>query len=718
MGDDLRKEIEALSEAMVLADVSDLRALADLHTHFENVGRLAENEGPAGIAEAVSRATDLIESIILEETDDPEAVLDIISRTVAVLQQVVLDDLPADKIDFPDELGLSNAKKSSDAEEHLDVSGTSCPVVDPSLIGEFVTEAMEHLDSADINLLEIEGNPHAEEALHAVFRAFHTIKGVAGFLALDEIRKVSHEAETLLDSARKSELELRGPALDVTFESVRLLRDMVMAVRSSLETGQPLQPEPRVQNTAGKIKNVLAGDPAPDLEDNISQDPADDESTTSDKSNDTIATRLPVSINPRATRARESVKVPSNRLDRLVDTIGELVITQTMLAGTEEARDPGMGHLTRLVGRMSRITRELQTMGTSLRMVPIRSVFQKMSVLARDLARKSGKKINFVTSGEETELDKTIIDRISDPLIHLVRNAIDHGIESDPSERIKAGKSEAGTVELRAFHRGGDVYIEIEDDGRGIDRQAVLESAISKGIVDEGKRLSDWDIYHLVLSPGFSTAPQVTDISGRGVGMDVVRDSVEALRGHIEIRSEEGGGSIFTVRLPLTLAIIDGLVVRAGCEKYIVPTTSVIRSMRLSEQRTDSLLNSGEVLVLDDGLVPLIRLREIFNIVGDEPGKDNSLVVVVEADGRNAGLIADGLIGTQQTVIKSLGRAFRQVMGISGGAIMPDGKIGLILDVDSLVDLAYGKAAHKVQRRHSTARGFTGSEAGGQLNEG
>jgi two-component system chemotaxis sensor kinase CheA len=701
MGDDLRKEIEALSEAMVLADVSDLRALADIHTHFETIAALADKDGIEKIADAARVAPTLIESIIMAETDDPEGLLDTISRTIAAMQLIVIDGRPEEEVEFPSGLGPGDDTDAESADSSEESPDTKAPasVVDPTLVSEFVTEAMEHLDNAEMNLLELESNPGTEDALHAVFRAFHTIKGVAGFLALGDVQKVSHEAETLLDGARKGELELSGAAVDVTFESINLLKDMIRAIRNSLETGQPVEPEHRIDKTVGKITSVLSGAP-PDDEDDAEEPQAG-----------VVPQISPARI--KATRVRESVKVDSDRLNRLVDSIGELVIAHTMLAGADEIRDPSLAGLARLVTRLSKITRELQTMGTSLRMIPIRGVFHKMSVLARDLARKCGKKINFATSGEETELDKSIIDRISDPLVHLVRNAIDHGIEDDISKRTAAGKSEAGTVELRAYHRGGDVYIEIEDDGRGIDRQAVLRKAVERGSVDEGERLTDWEIQHLVLSPGFTTAPQVTDISGRGVGMDVVRDNVEALRGHIEIRSEEGKGSMFTIRLPLTLAIIDGLVVRVGPERYIIPTTSVIRSMRLSEQKTDTLLDSAEMLVLDDGLVPLVELHSVFKIQGNGNSRDDRLVVMVEADGRRAGLVADRLIGTQQTVIKSLGEAFQLVMGISGGAIMPDGRVGLIVDVDALVDLAYANTAHHIHNRQTEATGFTGSEAGG-----
>jgi len=381
--------------------------------------------------------------------------------------------------------------------------------------------------------------------------------------------------------------------------------------------------------------------------------------------------------------------------------IGELVIAESMVSQSEELRELNSTKLARHLSQLDKITRELQEMATSLRMVPLRSTFQKMARLVRDLAKKSGKPVEFVMTGEDTELDKSVVDKIGDPLVHMVRNAVDHGIEVSPEERRKRGKPPVGRIELRAFHKGGNIHIEIEDDGRGLDCEAILAKARERGLVREGDSLSEREIFNLIFQPGFSTAKVVTDVSGRGVGMDVVKRNIEALRGQIEIQSEPGKGSVFSIRLPLTLAIIDGMVVRVGAERYIVPTLNIVRSVRPRPQDLSTVLHRGEMLSLQGELIPLFRLAELFEIEGAQQDPTEGLVVVVEDEGRQIGLLTDELVGQQQIVIKTLGEALQGVRGISGGAIMPDGRVGLILDVGGLIRLASEGTAQQVEPAHA-----------------
>jgi two-component system chemotaxis sensor kinase CheA len=321
-------------------------------------------------------------------------------------------------------------------------------------------------------------------------------------------------------------------------------------------------------------------------------------------------------------------------------------------------------------------------------MVPVKPTFQKMARLVRDLAKKSGKKVEFVMSGEDTELDKTVVDNIGDPLIHMIRNSVDHGIEENPRKRLEAGKDEVGHVHLRAYHKGGNIYIEVQDDGRGLDRAAILAKAIERGLIREGENVSDREIYNQIFHPGFSTAKRITDVSGRGVGMDVVKRSIEGLRGQVDIMSEPGMGTIFTIRLPLTLAIIDGMVIRVGKDRYIVPTLSVVQSIRPDAGNLSSVLNRGAMLSVQDRLIPLFQVARLFDIEGAVEDPLTGTVVVVEDNGKQTGLLVDELLGQQQIVIKPLGDLLQGTPGLSGGAIMPDGKVGLILDVAGLVRLA------------------------------
>jgi two-component system chemotaxis sensor kinase CheA len=330
----------------------------------------------------------------------------------------------------------------------------------------------------------------------------------------------------------------------------------------------------------------------------------------------------------------------------------------------------------------------------SLRMIPIKATFQKMARVVRDLARKSDKKIEFVTVGEETMLDKSVVDRIGDPLIHLVRNAVDHGIEQTIEDRFQAGKNPVGRIVLNAYHKGGNIFVEVQDDGRGLNREAIRKKAIERGLIKPEHKLNDSEIFNLILLPGFSTAARVTDVSGRGVGMDVVKRSIEDLRGNIDITSEPGAGTTISLRLPLTLAIIDGMLVRIGNERYIIPTLSIVESFRPRSKDITTVAGKGEMVSIRDRMIPLFRLANLFNIRDSAHQIEDSIIIVVEDSGRMTGIMVDELLGQQSTVIKTLG-VLKGLNGISGGSIMTDGSVGIILDVAGIVKLALGgKTAH------------------------
>jgi two-component system chemotaxis sensor kinase CheA len=375
--------------------------------------------------------------------------------------------------------------------------------------------------------------------------------------------------------------------------------------------------------------------------------------------------------------------VDTAKLDFLVDMVGELVIAQAMVR-----HDPALGsvqnqRLTRNLGQMARITADVQKTAMAMRMVPVGQLFQRTARLVRDLARKSGKRIDLVTEGEDTELDRNIVEELTDPLMHMVRNSIDHGVEP-PAEREANGKPPAGTIRLKASHQGGHIIIEISDDGRGIDRDRVLAKARERGVVGENETRSDSEIYSLIFEPGFSTATQVTDISGRGVGMDVVRRHIQKLRGRIETQSAPGKGTQFLLKLPLTLAIIDGLVVKTGNERYIVPLFVVSEMMRPTAEMMWTVQGKDEMALVRGKLLPVIRLYKRFGVTPRSEDACQSLLVVTESAGRPFCLMVDELLGKQEVVIKSLGETMKQVPGIAGGAILGDGRVGLILDMEGI----------------------------------
>ena len=386
-------------------------------------------------------------------------------------------------------------------------------------------------------------------------------------------------------------------------------------------------------------------------------------------------------------QAESSLRVPAGKLDRLVNLVGELVIGQTRLAQVAaEKDDPTLSSISE---ELERLSDELRDNALGLRMTPIGSSFGTYRRVVRDISAQKGKDIHMVTQGAETELDKTVIEQLNDPLIHLLRNSIDHGIE-DPEERKSAGKPQQGTVTLAAEQAGGSVIISISDDGRGMDAEAIRAKAVERDLISESSDLTEKQILNLIFEPGFSTSSEITDISGRGVGMDVVKKNIDALRGSVEVESEPGRGSTITVTLPLTLAIIDGLQVRVGEEYYIVPLSAVNECVELTSEEKNKN-RAGRLIPLRESLVPYIRLRELFNVDGSTP--DIEQVVLVASREATVGLAVDEVIGQQQTVIKNLGRVYRDVRGISGATIKGDGGIALILDVDPLVrDVAQAEA--------------------------
>ena len=382
-----------------------------------------------------------------------------------------------------------------------------------------------------------------------------------------------------------------------------------------------------------------------------------------------------------------SVRVGIDKIDSLIDLVGELVITQAMLDQFREEFDPSrLSMLQEGLAHLARHTRTLQESVMGIRMLPIGSVFNRFPRLVRDLSQKLGKQVKLEMVGEHTELDKTVLEKIGDPLVHLVRNAIDHGLEM-PEKRRAAGKNDVGTLRLEAFHRGGSIVVEIVDDGAGLNRDAIIAKALQKGLIKSGDDISDEAVGDLIFQPGFSTAAVTTDLSGRGVGMDVVRRNVVDLGGNVAIKSRAGMGTTFTITLPLTLAIIDGLSAAVGDECYIVPLVSIVESIQLPADAVRSVTGGGELFRFRGEYLPIVRLHQQFGCANARQNIEDGLVIVVEADGNQVGLYVDELIGQQQAVVKSLEANYRRVDGISGATILADGSVALIVDIAGLIRL-------------------------------
>lgn len=581
------------------------------------------------------------------------------------------------------------------------------------LLGEFHAEAVDHLQQIEAALLALDQQPDEPEALNSIFRSFHTIKGNAGFLGLVPMQTLAHEVESLLDLARNRKLRLNAAIITEILRSRDSLSVLTQQVAVALEKGQlPDQIVP-VAHLVRAVKKLAVPDGAAPASAPVAAAPvakptaevisfAPEASTASAPTENTppvAPSAQPKDASRASTNAIEAaalgksgtgnqtVRVNTEKLDSLMDVVGELVIVQSQLIETSR-QNGGVGStLQRNVAQLARITKELQHTAMSLRMIPIKPMFQKMERLARDLARDFGKKVTFVTSGEDTELDRTVVEEIGDPLVHMVRNALDHGLEPS-SDRVAKGKAENGTLHLCAYHQGSNIVIELQDDGRGIDPDRIYKKAVENGVITAGVAMSREEIYTLIFAPGFSTAEKVTSVSGRGVGMDVVKRNIDKLRGKIEISSEVGRGSTFKIKLPLTMAIIDGLVVRVGTDRFILPSTSVQRALRPTRESISTIHGQGEVLDLRGKFVPIHRLHRRFGLPGEAVNPWDGIVVIVENAGKVSALLVDEMVSKQEVVIKNLGAFMQNLPGVAGAAILGDGSIALILDPGSLLNAA------------------------------
>lgn len=496
----------------------------------------------------------------------------------------------------------------------------------------------------------------------------------------------------LIGDVEKSQIEEIFEWVDEDCE----LKIESLASESDTEDAQNVESEPQVtesQNVAPAVEPESAVEPT----ETDSVAPVAEASSPEPAAKaalEAAATPAPAAASERRKEKRKSsgeggsIRVGTDKVDTLINMVGELVITQSMLSQMgDEFNMDRLEALREGLAQLERNTRELQESVMRIRMLPISFSFQRFPRLVHDLSQKMDKKIELKLTGEQTELDKTVMEKIGDPLVHLVRNSLDHGIES-PDQRIAAGKSEVGMIQLNAYHQGGYIVIEIIDDGAGLPRDKLLQKAIKQGLASEHEVISDEKIYDFIFHPGFSTAEQVSDISGRGVGMDVVRRNIKELGGNVEVSTEPGKGTTFTIRLPLTLAILDGQLVKVGREIYIIPLVSIIESIEIEAEKISSIAGGNEVYQLRDEYLPLIHLDRVFKMEPRELRLQESLMIVVEGDSGKVGIVVDDLLSQQQVVIKSLESNYKRVEGISGATILGDGTVALILDMSGLINLS------------------------------
>jgi two-component system chemotaxis sensor kinase CheA len=545
------------------------------------------------------------------------------------------------------------------------------PEMDAELLRDYLAEAREALDGAESALLTLERDRQDAEAVNVVFRAFHSIKGTSGFLQLTHIADLAHHAESVLNRVRSRELTFASWVPDLTLRAIDMMKALLSAVEAAA-AGAPLR---RPAGHVELFEALRRGERATANDGNVT--PGGSAWDGGDGSD------TPFSDHGTAT----SMRVRTDRLDRLVDMVGELVIAQWMIAQDPTVLSHDNQELAKKVAHAGKLVRELHDVSMSIRMVPLRATFRRMTRLLRDAARKAGKQVELEVSGADTEVDRTVVDLLGDPLVHLVRNAVDHGIES-AERRESVGKGRRGLVRLSAQQMSGSVVVEVSDDGRGFDRARIIEQAVARGLISSGDGLSDEEVFSLAFLPGFSTAERLTELSGRGVGMDVVHRNVQALRGRVEIESRAGAGSTIRLRVPLTLAVTDGMLVRIGRERYIIPIHSILLSFRPRPEALSSIGGRGELVMLRDSVMPLVRLHRLLGVEGAAEDPAAALLVVVGAGDRQCALLVDELLGQQQVVAKALGDGIGAVAGIAASAILGDGRVGLILDIGEIIALA------------------------------
>jgi two-component system chemotaxis sensor kinase CheA len=593
----------------------------------------------------------------------------------------------------------------------------------------FFEEAAEHLASIERLLLNLDVTRPDPEDVNGIFRAAHSIKGGANMFGFSEVSAITHAMETVLDGVRGGVLGISSEIIDAVLRGSDFVRGALAAQRNggSVDAagGQAIVSQldkiASMKRSAGASGPVVTQPPAscgeaPETSKLAVLDaagggagpeqPAESadfgffEENLPEHVDVSAATRLgdpagldpvnPAGVHAPGVAENLSIRVSTKKIDRLIDLVGELVIGHSILRREHEVRmSDSIDALALGLANVDRNLRDLQDAALSIRMIPIGFVFSRFPRMVRDLAQKLGKKVELTMDGEATELDKALIEKITDPLTHLIRNAIDHGIEL-PHARAAAGKPETGKVTLRANHLGGSIVIEVIDDGRGLPRESILAVAREHGLaVSDG--MSDSQVWQFIFKPGFSTAKQVTDVSGRGVGMDVVRRNIREMGGRVDIESAPNAGTRVSIKLPLTLAILEGMSVRVGEEIFIIPLNCIAESLRPTAASVSTVAERGRVVVVRGEYVPVVSLADAFNLPGQAQRYEDGILVILQAEGGKTALLIDELVGQHQVVIKSLETNYRKVPGISGATIMGDGRVALILDAAHIVGICHSR---------------------------
>ncbi len=708
----------------------DIPLAGKLLNQLELIADEAKKQQVSSVKSCTVGLSQILEKTILDQIDDKDSAAKVFEEGIHIMQEIADSFSNTGRYDGSIQEFLTKAGSVAGltapivadepaAEKIVDVtSDTSSESVetfeiqDEALTRDFITEGLEYIEEIEVNILNLENEPENKDYINAIFRPFHSIKGVASFLNLERIRSLAHNLESLLDKTRNGEISVTPSLIDVILDGADALKTLIGQLRDVLE-GKAISKSPALDIPAleARIHRLEQGLEMEAGTKKIGEILVDEGIISQEKLEKTLKAKgdspekkigqalieegvvKPKQISQALRKQVEQVtdlttiRVDTTKLDDLIDMVGELVITQSMISQDIKEMANADKRLTRDLSQFFRITSSLQRVSTSLRMIPIKQTFQRLTRLVRDLAKTTGKNVSVDLVGEDTEIDRNMVDEIYNPLVHMIRNSVDHGLEM-PAERVKAGKPERGLITLKAYHRGGNIVIEIADDGKGLDKQKILSKAIKSGLISSEENLTDQEIYKMIFMPGLSTAAKVTDVSGRGVGMDVVKRAVEKMRGKIEIESAIGEGTTFITRFPLTLAIIDGMIVKVGSESYILPTTSIRQALRPTRESYTSVVGKGEMINAMGQLMPLIRMYELFDIDPEHKNPWDAIVVVVDSESGSRCLMVDKIVSKAEVVVKSLGEGLKNIKGLAGGAILGDGRIGLIIDTEGLFELA------------------------------
>ena len=570
--------------------------------------------------------------------------------------------------------------------------------ITPELVKRFVEEALDLCGEAEYAVLAMEHTADSGAA-RRVLRAFHSLKGNAAFLGYPCVERVSHLAETIVDSVISGEKDSDGVVVTILLTLIDALRGGIRRIEDG-QTPEIPDLQQVISFTCQALDMPEEGDCSVTLEENkkaeeevACEDPVNqnllENSVAEEKNVGRSGDSGPGQVHPCGSQTQahsQFIRVDTTKLDQLLDLVGELVIAEAMVASQSQSTS-AHDQMEKAIRQLDKITNEMQEVALSLRMVPLTAIFRKMVRLIRDLAQREKKQVELEIRGADTEVDKTVIELISDPLVHLIRNAVDHGIEN-PAMRRAAGKPEVGQVVIEARYSAGEVWIIVQDDGRGLDKDRIIEKGLEKGIItdEEGRNIKDDDVWQLIFAPGFSTAEEVSDISGRGVGMDVVRNNVEKLRGRVEVHSTCGCGTAFVIRIPLTLAIIEGMIIKVGQCRYTIPISSIKEIFQVCPSMITCTSDGLEVVRLRGELLPVLRLHELYKVVTSCRELSDGILIAVQNNDQKCCLFVDELVGQQQIVIKGLPDYLEHVRGISGCAILSNGSVSLILDVAGILE--------------------------------